>query len=65
MANQVIHAIVTVALLAFAYLMRHDNPDLSTLVVGLAAGYWFAESKAVAKNTISETQQKFDPEKKP
>lgn len=44
MAYAVVQAAVTVALLVFAFAVRAEAPDISTIVVGATVGFWLKES---------------------
>lgn len=40
---------VTVILLVFAFLIREQAPDVATMVVGAAVGYWLSETPRTAR----------------
>lgn len=44
-----IQAVVTMALLAFSFLMRHTAPSLADTVVGFACGHWLNQSSITGK----------------
>lgn len=49
---------VTVALLVFAFLIRDESPDVATMVVGAAVGYWLSESPRTARRLNGVLQTK-------
>lgn len=50
--HMILQSVVTVALLVFAYLVRHDDPSVSSVVVGAAVLHWLRESSTAGRQAI-------------
>ncbi|MDP9440625.1 MAG: hypothetical protein M3P34_00260 [Actinomycetota bacterium] len=58
MAYAVIQAVVTVALLGFAYLVRRESPDTSSLVVGAGVAFWLRESVHMGQQAARRREER-------
>lgn len=58
MLYAVVQAVVTGALLAFSYLVRHESPDTSSIVVGAAVGFWLRESVHLGQQAAARQAHK-------
>lgn len=53
-----LQALITLALLIFAYVLHEDNPQIATLVVGAVIGQWLSESQRIARDVSDNRKDK-------
>lgn len=54
-----IQAAVTVSLLLFAFALRAEAPDVTSVVVGAAVAHWLRESSVLGRSARDDSERDF------
>lgn len=54
-----VQAMVTVSLLVFAFALRAEAPDVTSVVVGAAVAHWLRESSVLGRSARDDSERDF------